>query len=154
MFYLDDSAWLELYRTRARTIPTEKVSIEELRAMQLIKLMVISEPAKIRALALRGRELLHTDRVTLTESEPEYLEFLPRSANKGAALQRLAEHLHVDRANVMAVGDYLNDVEMVAWAGYGIAMGNAITEVKAVARRVVANSDEGGVADAIESVLK
>lgn len=154
MFYLYDSAWLELYRTRARTIPTEQVGATELRSMQLIKLMVIAEPATIRAIALQGDELFDTDRVALTESEPEYLEFLPRLSNKGAALRQLADHLHIDRSSVMAVGDYLNDVEMVAWAGFGVAMGNAVPEVKAVARRIVANNDEGGVADAIASVLQ
>jgi len=154
MFYLHDSRWLELYRTRARTIPVQKVGVEELRTMQLIKLMVVAEPPIIHELALQAHTWLDTERVTLTESEPEYLEFLSRAANKGAALQRLAEHLHIDRTGVMAVGDYLNDVEMVAWAGYGVAMGNAVPEVKAVANRVVANNDEGGVADAIASVLR
>ncbi|MHB8635356.1 MAG: Cof-type HAD-IIB family hydrolase [Fimbriimonadaceae bacterium] len=154
MYFLSDSAWLELYRTRARTIPTERVGIDSLRAERLIKLMIIAEPVRIRAIAAQGASLFNAERVAFTESEPEYLEFLPRDANKGAALERLAAHLGVDQGAVMAVGDYLNDVEMVAWAGFGVAMGNAVAEVKAVARLVVANNDEGGVADAVASVLQ
>ena len=154
MFYLHESVWVELYRTRAKTIPARRVDVVELRAMRLIKLMVIAEPARIHDIAMRGDELFDTESISLTESEPEYLEFLPRNANKGAALQRLAEHLQIRRSEVMAVGDYLNDVEMVAWAGNGVAMGNAVPEVRAVARSVVPNNDDGGVADAIESVLE
>jgi len=154
MFYLDESPWLELYRTRAKTIPTERIGLEAMRALDAIKLMIIAEPGKIKELATRGHALFNPAEVALTESEPEYLEFLPRMANKGAALQRLAAHLGLDRDAVMAVGDYLNDVEMVAWAGHGVAMGNAMPEVKCVAARVVGDNNEGGVADAIEYVLQ
>src|SRR5579871_179180 len=54
MFYLDESPWLELYRTRAKTIPTERIGLEAMRALDAIKLMIIAEPGKIKELATRG----------------------------------------------------------------------------------------------------
>jgi hydroxymethylpyrimidine pyrophosphatase-like HAD family hydrolase len=53
----------------------------------------------------------------------------------------------------MAVGDGGNDLEMVANAGLGVAMGNAVPAVKQAARLVVASNDEGGVAEAIERLI-
>lgn len=50
----------------------------------------------------------------------------------------------------MAVGDQLNDIEMLKWAGTGIAMGNAHPEVMAVADWVTASNDEDGCAIALE----
>ncbi len=89
----------------------------------------------------------------LTESEPEYLEFLPAHANKGEALATLSQSLEIPQQNVMAIGDYLNDLEMVSWAGFGVAMGNAVDEVKATAKAITGINDEGGVAMAISAVL-
>jgi hydroxymethylpyrimidine pyrophosphatase-like HAD family hydrolase len=53
----------------------------------------------------------------------------------------------------MAVGDGSNDLEMVANAGLGVAMGNAVPAVKQAARLVVGSNDEGGVAEAIEQLI-
>jgi len=70
--------------------------------------------------------------------------------NKAAALVEWAERRGIDMAQVIAIGDGDNDVEMVAEAGLGVAMGNACAEVLAVADVVVADNDHDGVAEAIE----
>ena len=62
----------------------------------------------------------------------------------------LLRDLGIPTEAFMAVGDGGNDYEMVAGAGVGVAMGNAVDRVKAVARVVVASNDEGGVAEAFE----
>lgn len=75
--------------------------------------------------------------------------------SKASGLGRLAAHLGLAPAEVMAVGDHFNDYEMLAFVGCGIAMGNAPPEVKAQARFVTGTSDEYGVAQVIEQfVLK
>ena len=61
-----------------------------------------------------------------------------------------AERLGVRRDETMALGDSGNDTAMVAWAGLGVAMGNAIDEVKRVADFVAPSLDEDGAAVAIE----
>lgn len=65
----------------------------------------------------------------------------------------LAEHLGVARENVMTLGDQANDTAMIEYAGIGVAMGNAIPELKAVAQFVTATNTEDGVARAIEQFV-
>lgn len=65
-------------------------------------------------------------------------------------LQVLLEHLGISQDSFMAIGDGSNDYDMIANAGIGIAMGNAVPAVKGVASVVVANNDQGGVAEAFE----
>ena len=71
-------------------------------------------------------------------------------ASKGDALARLAAHLGASQSGTMAVGDQDNDVSMIAWAGLGVAMGNASPEAKAVADVIAPSLEADGAAWAIE----
>ncbi len=89
-------------------------------------------------------------KLRIMRSHRYFLEGLSLGANKGSALAWLAERLGVARQETMAIGDSGNDREMIAWAGLGVAMGNASAEVKAVADHVAPGIDDDGVARAIE----
>ena len=78
------------------------------------------------------------------------LEFTRTGVCKVTGLKMLADFLDVPMERVMAVGDSENDLKMIEAAGYGIAMGNALESVKAVAKDVTLSNDEDGVAAAIE----
>lgn len=71
-------------------------------------------------------------------------------ANKATGLARLAAACGLEMADVMAFGDHMNDLEMIEAAGCGVAMGNAIPELKAVANRIAPTNQQYGVM----SVLK
>lgn len=73
-----------------------------------------------------------------------------RQAGKQQALARLCADFQIVRERVLAIGDSLNDVPMLKWAGLGVAMGNASPEVKNAVRYVTASNDKDGVALAIE----
>lgn len=73
--------------------------------------------------------------------------------SKGKALQRLADSLGVNREQVVAVGDSPNDVDMIRWAGLGVAMGNAPDSVKASADRVTLPASHHGLAILLEDLL-
>lgn len=73
-----------------------------------------------------------------------------RDATKQRALARLCADFQVPAERVMAIGDSRNDVPMLRWAGLGIAMGNALPEVRQSVRYVTAANDEDGVALALE----
>ena len=75
---------------------------------------------------------------------------LSREAGKQQALARLCADFQISRDRVLAVGDSRNDVPMLQWAGVGVAMGNALPEVKASVPTVTATNDRDGVALAIE----
>jgi Cof subfamily protein (haloacid dehalogenase superfamily) len=71
-------------------------------------------------------------------------------ASKGDALARLAAHLGASQSGTMAVGDQDNDVSMIAWAGLGVAMGNASPAAKAAADVIAPPLEADGAAWAIE----
>ena len=73
--------------------------------------------------------------------------------DKGTGLRWLCEHLGIERADVVAIGDEYNDHEMLRWAGHGVAMGNADAVTKALADSVTSTNAEDGVAVAIERLL-
>ena len=81
------------------------------------------------------------------------VEINHKDANKGAALLALASHLGLDRSQVMAFGDGLNDVSMIRAAGIGVAMQNAVAEVKAAADLITGSCEDSGVAQTIEKIL-
>jgi Cof subfamily protein (haloacid dehalogenase superfamily) len=83
----------------------------------------------------------------------QILEFLSPAAGKWPALARLAASWGVAPGEIAAVGDDTNDAQMLGQVGLGIAMGNALPEVRAAARLVVRGNAEGGVVDAIEQIL-
>ena len=87
----------------------------------------------------------------ISSSVPNNIEINDQNANKGAALKILSEKLCVAPENVMAFGDGLNDLSMIKFAGVGVAMNNAVDELKAVANYVTENDcDNAGVAEGIK----
>jgi Cof subfamily protein (haloacid dehalogenase superfamily) len=88
-----------------------------------------------------------------TFSKPNYLEVIPIGVNKANALAQATRELGIELSQVAAIGDGLNDVEMLREAGIGIAMGNASIAVKSAADWVTGTNDEDGVAQAVEALL-
>ncbi len=86
------------------------------------------------------------------------LDLLPPGCSKGAALASLASIRGLEREQIMAIGDNLNDLEMLEYAGRAVVMANASQEVLALAQHrgweVTASNDEDGVALAVEEVLR
>lgn len=73
-------------------------------------------------------------------------------ANKMTALDRLVKRLGIGPENCFAFGDGKNDLEMIRWAGVGIAMGNACPELKAAADAVCGASWENGIAGMLKEM--
>lgn len=90
------------------------------------------------------------EHLDIVRSHEYFLEGLSSGTNKGQALAWLAERLGIPQQEVMAIGDSGNDKEMVAWAGLGVAMGNASAEARRAAKYIAPTVDEDGVAEAIE----
>ncbi|GAA1862830.1 HAD family hydrolase [Brevibacterium marinum] len=81
------------------------------------------------------------------------VELAPAGVTKARTLEGLCEHLGVGREQVMAFGDMPNDIEMLTWAGHGVAMGNALQSVKDIAAAVTEAVDEDGLARYLGTVL-
>jgi len=81
-------------------------------------------------------------------------QIMPTGSSKATALHHLMETWGISMAHVAAFGDDVNDVEMVQEAGLGVAMDNAVDEVKAVANRITASNERDGVALVVEELLE
>ncbi len=86
---------------------------------------------------------------TLVRSEKTLYEILPPGIDKGTALADIAQQLHIDLCNTVAIGDYYNDIPMLTRAGVGVAVANAVEEAKASADFVTVSNDEHAIAQVI-----
>ncbi|HEX6971559.1 MAG TPA: Cof-type HAD-IIB family hydrolase, partial [Limnochordia bacterium] len=82
-----------------------------------------------------------------------WLEFLRAGVSKAAAVERLARQWGIGWDAIAAFGDEENDVELLRFAGFGVAMGNAPAPVRRTARHVTATNDEDGVAEVLERLF-
>ena len=89
----------------------------------------------------------------ITQSKKRYIEITHPDATKGKALAYLAARLGYSRDEVLAIGDGGNDLEMIQWAGIGVAMGNASAAVQAVADFVTKTHDQAGVAYVLDRFI-
>lgn len=92
--------------------------------------------------------------ITITSSGSDNFEILPAGADKGRALTRLGEMLGVTPAEMVAIGDSDNDAEMLRAVGMPVAMGNADTALKDLAKYITADCDHDGVAQAVYHLFK
>ena len=81
------------------------------------------------------------------------VEIMPADVSKWSAVRRLAESWNIDESEICAVGDDVNDLAMIRAAGLGVAMGNAVPEVKAAADRIAPTHDEDGLVQVVEWIL-
>lgn len=110
-----------------------------------IKMVLLDDPQRIGELE---RQVIAWwgDGVAVTASTPDGIEIMAPGVSKGAALQRLADHLGLAAQNVAAVGNERNDLSMITWAGFGGVVANAPANVRAAAPRVVPHHEADGVA--------
>jgi Cof subfamily protein (haloacid dehalogenase superfamily) len=86
-------------------------------------------------------------------SESIYLEVLPPDVNKGVAVRAAADRLGIAREDIIAVGDNLNDLAMIEYAGLGVAMANAPEALRVRADIVAPSNEEHGLSDVIERFI-
>ena len=102
---------------------------------------VILRAEGVLALTERLRDL----GVTPSPAGPDWVDVTPRSLSKATALERVRERVGVDPRQTVAVGDGVNDLEMLAWASRGVAMGHAPAAVIDAADEVTGTIEEHGV---------
>ena len=94
-----------------------------------------------------------TDEVYLTSSVTQLLEIAHKDAGEQSGVKYIAQKLGIEREQIAAFGDALNDLDMITYAGVGIAMENASDEVKQEADYVTLHHDEDGIAYAFHHIL-
>ncbi len=146
--HIDSDVELYIRMTGQRPLYTGDLRQWELKDVCKINLRVEGPPYQ----AAEQLKKWFGDRIHIVtwEGPWSWIEVLAGGTSKASALQWLSDRLGIERQRTLAVGDQLNDIEMLKWAGTGIAMGNAHPEVMAVADWVTASNDEDGCAIALE----
>ncbi len=144
------------YALRNPQFVTEVSPLENCLTEEPIQLMFNGPVAPMRQLLGELRALPVADRFSIAVTEYESRDFVmidvvKAGCSKGAALTEWAARRGLAREQVMAIGDNLNDREMLEFAGCPVVMGNAVPELKALGWPVTATNDESGVASAIET---
>jgi Cof subfamily protein (haloacid dehalogenase superfamily) len=154
-YYLDDvmyvtrmSHYAISYWRRTGSLPVPAGDLRKFNGQAPTKILIIDEPDRAKRFFEEGQEL-YGERLYLTRSLPGYVEYLSKTANKGRALQAVAEHLGIPLSETMACGDMINDQAMLEVAGIGVAMAESPETVQQTADFVTQPGDEG-VAEAIE----
>jgi Cof subfamily protein (haloacid dehalogenase superfamily) len=125
--------------------PLSKWVRQDSTKMVLVDLDPENVPARIEELtAWMG------DVARVTRSLDWFVEVVNPEVSKAAALAMVAQRLGIAQTEVCAIGDNTNDEDMVRWAGFGVAMGNAPASLKGLAKHVTGTVDEAGVAEVIE----
>ena len=141
------SWWLSRYpATALRT-----VALSELYRQPAYKaLLVLSERECRRLQKYVSKHTANFAGVRFVFSDVTMFEMLPRGSSKGDAIERLTDIAKVERENIVAIGDYHNDLEMLKVAGLSAAPADAHTDIKAAVDLIVGPCSDGALADLIE----
>ena len=129
------------------------VDFEQLWAREVTRVVIRSPertPEEFSEMAAR----IGLGDVTYAVGWTAWMDVAPKGVTKASGLERLRERLGVDPADSVAVGDGRNDVDMLRWAGRGVAMGHADAVVRAAADEVTGTVDEDGVVPVLLSLLR
>ncbi|MDR3598378.1 Cof-type HAD-IIB family hydrolase [Clostridium sp.] len=114
------------------------------------KILCMAKPEEIKIL----KENINDGDLNIYPSKPTYLEIMPNKASKTSAINCLQKEFNIeDKSQIIAMGDNYNDIDMIEYAGLGIAMGNAPEDVKKHADYVTLTNDEDGVAEALKKYV-
>ena len=161
-FYINDQLYVrevtsetKIYAQRADIQPIPVGDLRKTLTTEPTKVLALSDDTAIIDQLLGSLRKQYTPaELYLTKSVATFFEATNPAVNKGAAVRYLAEEiLGLKAQNVMAIGDNFNDVEMLEYAGLGVAMGNAPADVQAIANWVAPDVEQDGAAAAIEAFV-
>ncbi|MBF2006176.1 MAG: HAD family phosphatase [Chlorogloeopsis fritschii C42_A2020_084] len=161
-FYINDQLYVrevtaetQIYAERSGITPIPVGDLRQALSNEPTKVLALCDDTDIIDNLLGSLRSQYTPaELYLTKSVATFFEATNPFANKGTAVRYLAEEqLGLQPHNVMTIGDNFNDVEMLTYAGIGIAMGNAPPQVQAIANWIAPSVEDNGVAVAIEKLL-
>ena len=125
-----------------------KTSFAESLPERLVKMSIYAPKSVLDEVESEWQSWAHE--LQTIRSGDYFIDVQHPNASKGQALQWLAEQRGIPRERILAMGNYYNDMEMLAYAGWGVAMENSPDEVKAAADEVTVSNNEDGVAVVLE----
>ena len=152
LFVKKDNQKIKDYSVLSNIPYTVVADFTEFIQKPLTKMLIIDEPTRLEQIIVDLKKLFG-HKAHITKSKPHYLEILHLEGTKGHAVASLAAHFGCQLSEVIAIGDSWNDHEMLEVAGIGVAMGNAIDELKQIADYVTLSNNEEGVKHVIEKFV-
>lgn len=149
---LTECAQDQYVQLESRTCKIPVIEVENLGKaidFEVNKILVTMEPSQMPRLEEHMQQKF-AGKLSLYKSAPFFLEIVPLGVEKAQSLAALLTILGLTADNLMACGDSWNDISMIRLAKYGIAMGNAVPEVKCEAIWTSEDNDHDGVALAVE----
>lgn len=168
-FHQENAKKAEDKKTKINLIPNVYTYIQESENENYLKLTICDENKiifdrilqKLRTIKnIDVLDVAHMSRKIIKDGTQDiqieyyYTEITNQNVDKWGAILDLTKKLDIPIEKVMAIGDNVNDVEMIKQAGLGIAMGESAPTVKEIADRIVADNDADGVAEALDTYLE
>lgn len=146
-----EDPWVQQEMSITGTVPEEADFSNKTIFRDIHKVLCMGEPEQI----FRLEQTLQTKfpDIRIYRSKDTYLEIISMKASKSDAVRQLGEHFGVRREEILAFGDGYNDIDMLKYAGLGVAMGNADREVQLVSDLVTATNDEEGLRQVLDQVF-
>ncbi|MGH3043979.1 MAG: Cof-type HAD-IIB family hydrolase [Gaiellaceae bacterium] len=158
--YVNDELYVDLVTPEAaRYASFQHLPIHEVGDLEAwlseppTKLVAIGDPDELDGLEARMKQRF-AGRLYISKSLPFFLEFASTEVTKGSGLTFLAERCGFSRERTVAFGDGENDVELLEWPAFGVAVANAHPRVLEIADWVCPSAEEEGVAQVIEALLE
>lgn len=151
--YVDDQSG-HLVDFECETESLTKKVIPDLSEIDFVpnKVVISCEPELLKPIEKEMKDIFESE-TNVVISGPFYLDFTAKDIDKGASLKRFCELKGIDASEVIAFGDNYNDVTMIEYAGLGVAMGNAVSNVKSIANVITATNDEDGIAVILNKIV-
>jgi len=151
---LSDGPFYDLYVAVVKGVKPDIVDSTEFLQGSLTKVLFLDHPEVLDSHEVAFQDLLPHDQVHVVRSEPDYLELLPPFVNKSVGLSMLLRELGYEMRELAAIGDYLNDYEMLIDAGFSAAVANAHPKILESVDLVVPSNSEAGVARFLDEIIR
>jgi Cof subfamily protein (haloacid dehalogenase superfamily) len=133
--------WIEIYEQRSGYTVLPPENLQAFAHLSPIKILWTSDPKTINT-HLVERKAFYKDKLYVTRTDAEYLEFMSPTVNKAAGLEVICQKLGIGKSEVISFGDAENDIEMLTWAGCGVAMSHGHPKALAAANVIGAPGEE------------
>ncbi|MEQ6388240.1 Cof-type HAD-IIB family hydrolase [Bacillaceae bacterium S4-13-58] len=150
-----DEEFMEIFHTAADESPIRIGSLLSELKSDPTSLLIHPYPEQVQEL----RAHLTDEHAELIEHRKwgapwNVIEIVRAGLNKAVGVHKIAHYYGISKENIIAFGDEDNDLEMIEYAGIGVAMGNAISELKDVATHVTGSNEEDGIGNFLMDYLK
>ena len=127
-------------------------NIDDLAEQDIYKMLWIGTPEEMNRFQ-REMSAFFGNAVNCHTSRPEFLEFVSSEADKGSAMAEIGKVYGIDKSEMIAIGDSYNDICMLKYAGFGVAVENAPDDIKNICDYVTVSNNNNGVAAVIEEFV-